>query len=31
MFVHSLVGLEMELKGMLILIMMEISIRGDPL
>ena len=31
MFVFSLVGLEMELQGMLILIMLEISIRGGPL
>ena len=31
MFVYSLVGLEMELQGMLILIMLEISKRGDPL
>ena len=31
MFVCSLVALEMELKGMLILIMLEISIRGDHL
>ena len=30
-FVCSLVGLEMELQGMSILIMPEISIRGDPL
>ena len=30
-FVCSLVGLEMELQGMLILIMLEILIRGDPL
>ena len=30
-FVYILVGLEMELQGMLILIMLEISIRGDPL
>ena len=31
MFVCSLVGLEMELQGMLIMIMLEISISGDPL
>ena len=31
MFVYSFVGIEMELKSMLILIMLEISIRGDPL
>ena len=31
MFVFSLVGLEMELQGMLIMIMLEILIRGDPL
>ena len=31
MFVCNLVGLEMELQGMLIMIMLEISIRGDPL
>ena len=30
-FVYNLVGLEMELQGMLILIMLEISIKGDPL
>ena len=30
-FVCSLVGLEMELQGMLILIMLDISIRGDHL
>ena len=30
-FFCTLVGLEMELQGMLILIMLEISIRGDPL
>ena len=30
-FVCNLVGLEMELQGMLIMIMLEISIRGDPL
>ena len=31
MFVCSLVGLEMELQGKLILIMLKISIRGDHL
>ena len=31
MFLCSLVGLEMELQSMLILIMLEISIRGGPL
>ena len=31
LFVCNLVGLEMELQSMLILIMMEISIRGDHL
>ena len=30
-FVCSLVGLEMELQGMFILIMLDISIRGDHL
>ena len=30
-FVCSLVGIDMELYSMLILIMLEISIRGDPL
>ena len=30
-FVYSLVGIEMKLQGMLILIMLEISTRGDPL
>ena len=30
-FVCSFVGIEMELQGMLILIMLEISTRGDPL
>ena len=30
-FVCSLTGLEMELQGTLILIMLEILIRGDPL
>ena len=31
MFFCSLVGIEMELQGMLILIMLEILTRGDPL
>ena len=31
MFVCNLVGLEMELQGMLIMIVLEISIRGGPL
>ena len=31
MYVCSLVGLEMEFQVMSILIMLEISIRGDPL